>query len=118
MQVENMLLFRDSFKGSLLRAFAICILFFLVFCLIPDHAFAASAGLPWESPLQKVVNSLSGPVAQSIALGAMVIAGATLIMGGELTDFGRKVFASILVLGVLLGATKIIAMYGGAGASI
>jgi hypothetical protein len=31
-------------------------------------AFASSAGMPWESPLQRLVQSLTGPVAKGIGI--------------------------------------------------
>ena len=36
-------------------------------------AFAASAGMPWEGPLQQLVQSLTGPVAKGIGIAAIVM---------------------------------------------
>ncbi|MGV1754732.1 conjugal transfer pilin TrbC [Agrobacterium sp. CG674] len=85
-----------------------------------DSAFAASGGggLPWESPLQQIQQSITGPVAGFIALAAVAIAGAMLIFGGELNDFARRLCYVALVGGVLLGATQIVALFGATGASI
>jgi type IV secretion system protein VirB2 len=85
-----------------------------------DHAFASSGGggLPWESPLQQIQQSITGPVAGFIALAAVAIAGAMLIFGGELNDFARRLCYVALVGGVLLGATQIVALFGATGASI
>jgi type IV secretion system protein TrbC len=85
-----------------------------------DPAFASSGGggLPWESPLQQIQQSITGPVAGFIALAAVAIAGAMLIFGGELNDFARRLCYVALVGGVLLGATQIVALFGATGASI
>ncbi|NTH81371.1 conjugal transfer protein TrbC [Agrobacterium rhizogenes] len=87
---------------------------------IVNPAFASSGGgrLPWESPLQQIQQSITGPVAGFIALAAVAIAGAMLIFGGELNDFARKLCYVALVGGVLLGATQIVALFGATGASI
>ncbi|MVA63781.1 conjugal transfer pilin TrbC [Agrobacterium vitis] len=87
---------------------------------VSDSAFASSGGggLPWESPLQQIQQSITGPVAGFIALAAVAIAGAMLIFGGELNDFARRLCYVALVGGVLLGATQIVALFGATGASI
>jgi type IV secretion system protein TrbC len=84
----------------------------------PALASSGGGGLPWESPLQQIQQSITGPVAGFIALAAVAIAGAMLIFGGELTDFARRLCYVALVGGVLLGATQIVALFGATGASI
>ncbi|MBS7546462.1 TrbC/VirB2 family protein [Ancylobacter oerskovii] len=82
-------------------------------------AFAAGGGgLPWEGPLQQIQQSITGPVAGFIALAAVAVAGGMLIFGGELNDFARRLMYVVLVAGILLGATQIVALFGSTGASI
>ena len=82
-------------------------------------ALASSGGsLPWESPLQQIQQSITGPVAGFIALAAVAVAGGMLIFGGELNDFARRLMYVVLVAGILLGATQIVALFGATGASI
>jgi type IV secretion system protein TrbC len=82
-------------------------------------AFASSGGsLPWEGPLQQIQQSITGPVAGFIALAAVAVAGGMLIFGGELNDFARRLMYVVLVAGILLGATQIVALFGSTGASI
>jgi type IV secretion system protein VirB2 len=82
-------------------------------------AFASSGGsLPWEGPLEKIQESITGPVAGYIALAAVAIAGGMLIFGGELNDFARRLMYVVLVAGILLGATTIVGLFGATGASI
>lgn len=89
------------------------------FALLIEPALASSGGsLPWESPLQQIQQSITGPVAGAIALAAVAIAGGMLIFGGELNDFARRLMYIVLVAGILLGATQIVALFGSTGASI
>jgi type IV secretion system protein VirB2 len=82
-------------------------------------ALASSGGsLPWEGPLQQIQESITGPVAGAIALAAVAIAGGMLIFGGELNDFARRLVYVVLVVGILLGATNIVGLFGATGASI
>ena len=84
----------------------------------PGLASSGGGSLPWESPLEQIQQSITGPVAGFIALAAVAIAGAMLIFGGELNDFARRLCYVALVGGVLLGATQIVALFGATGASI
>lgn len=87
--------------------------------LLAEPALAAGGGgLPWEGPLQQIQQSITGPVAGFIALAAVAIAGGMLIFGGELNDFARRLIYVVLVAGILLGATQIVALFGASGASI
>ncbi|RWN07735.1 TrbC/VirB2 family protein [Mesorhizobium sp.] len=84
----------------------------------PVLASSGGGGLPWESPLQQIQQSITGPVAGFIALAAVAIAGGMLIFGGELNDFARRLCYIALVGGVLLGATQIVSLFGATGATI
>jgi type IV secretion system protein TrbC len=58
-------------------------------------ALASSAGMPWESPLQRLVQSLTGPVAKAIGIAAIVIAA----LGMAISEGGHtlKTFLKILL---------------------
>lgn len=93
----------------------------LILCaiLVIEPALASSSGsLPWEGPLEQIQKSITGPVAGFIALAAVAVAGGMLIFGGELNDFARRLMYVVLVAGILLGATQIVALFGSTGASI
>ncbi|WP_246812646.1 TrbC/VirB2 family protein [Ensifer sp. ENS01] len=99
---------------------------FLSFSIVALSAIAVAGpavagsggGLPWEGPLEQIQESITGPVAGYIALAAVAIAGGMLIFGGELNDFARRLVYVVLVAGVLLGATQIVALFGATGATI
>lgn len=91
----------------------------IVLVAMASPAFAGSGGgLPWEAPLERVQESITGPVAGFIALAAVAIAGGMLIFGGELNDFARRLVYVVLVAGILLGSTQIVGLFGATGASI
>jgi len=48
--------------------------------LVAGPALAAGTGMPWEGPLQQVVQSITGPVVQAAAVVAVVIFGAGIAM--------------------------------------
>jgi type IV secretory pathway VirB2 component (pilin) len=101
-------------------------LLFVTFCLIwimlnPEPVQAASAGgggLPWETPLQKLADSIKGPVAFSISLLGLVGGGAMLIWGGEINEFVRRLVMLVLVISLLVFASNILSTLFGVGAVI
>jgi type IV secretion system protein TrbC len=48
--------------------------------LIGPPAFAGGAGMPWESPLQQIVASVTGPVVQAAAVLAICLFGGGIAM--------------------------------------
>ena len=73
----------------------------LVLMILPAQAWAAGAGgggLPWEAPLRRVAESLTGPVALSIAIIALMAAGGMLVFGGELNEFARRSCIAVLAI--------------------
>jgi type IV secretion system protein TrbC len=80
---------------------------------------ASSGGsLPWEGPLEQIQESITGPVAGAVALVAVAASGMMLAFGGEMNDFTRVALRVTLVLGLLLGVTTIVGLFGATGASI
>ncbi|MBL4818866.1 MAG: TrbC/VirB2 family protein [Deltaproteobacteria bacterium] len=60
-------------------------------------------GMPWEEPLTKIANSLSGPVAR--AAGVIAIAGAGLALAmGESGGFFRKMIQVVFGLAIAFSA--------------
>lgn len=98
--------FSLSFPMMLLLLGGFMLLFFSA------DAFAASSGsaqgLPWEGPIEKLRNSLSGPVAFAIALLGIVVCGAMLIWGGEISEFVRRIIMLVLVVSVIVFANSLL----------
>jgi type IV secretory pathway VirB2 component (pilin) len=50
--------------------------------LTAPEAFAGTTtGLPWETPLTTIMNSLTGPVALAVSLIAITVTGGMLVFG-------------------------------------
>lgn len=87
----------------------------------PHSAIASSSGgggLPYESWLETITSSITGPVAYAFMLIGIVGSGATLIFGGEINGFLRTLIYLVLVAAFLVGATRIMSGLFGHGALI
>jgi type IV secretory pathway VirB2 component (pilin) len=81
-----------------------------------DTTGGGGAGLPWEAPLDKLKQSISGPVAFVIALLGVIASGATLIWGGEISEFTRRIIYVVLVICIIVFANTLLtgALFSGA----
>jgi type IV secretion system protein VirB2 len=55
------------------------------------QAHAAGSGMPWEEPLQQVLESVQGPVAKIIAVIIIITTGLTLAFGETAGGFRRLI---------------------------
>lgn len=63
----------------------------LAFLVLAGPAYAAGSSMPWEAPLQKILDSVEGPVAKIIAVIIIVTTGLTLAFGDTSGGFRRLV---------------------------
>jgi type IV secretion system protein TrbC len=69
--------------------------------------------LTLETPLALVARSLTGPVALSIAIVALMAAGGILVFGGELNEFARRACIAVLAIAFLVaGSGFMTALFG------
>lgn len=57
----------------------------------PHAALAAGLGMPWEAPLQTILESIEGPVAKIVAVIIIIVTGLTLAFGDTGGGFRRLV---------------------------
>lgn len=60
-------------------------------CLLASQAHAAGSGMPWEEPLQQVLESIQGPVAKIMAVIIIITTGLTLAFGETAGGFRRLI---------------------------
>ena len=61
----------------------------LVVAALPAHA--AGSSMPWEAPLQSILESIQGPVASIIAVIIIIATGLTLAFGDTSGGFRRLI---------------------------
>jgi type IV secretion system protein TrbC len=80
------------------------------------HATAPSAGgsgMPWESPLNTILQSLQGPVARFGIIGAIIVTGIMMAFGEHGSGF-KKVMGIAFGGSIVLGAVTFITTLFGA----
>jgi type IV secretion system protein VirB2 len=69
------------------------------------RAWAAGSGMPWEQPLQQVLESVQGPVAKIIAVIIIIVTGLTLAFGETAGGF-RRLIQIIFGLSIAFAASS------------
>jgi type IV secretion system protein VirB2 len=82
---------RYSFVCRLRLRCAARLLGLALFVLPLTPTYAAGTGMPWEQPLQQVLDSVQGPVAKIMAVAVIVLTGLTLAFGETAGGFRRLI---------------------------
>ena len=73
--------------------------------LVATHAQAAGSSMPWEEPLQKILESIEGPVAKIIAVIIIIVTGLTLAFG-DTSGGSRKLIQIVFGLSIAFAASS------------
>ncbi len=73
--------------------------------LVTGSAHAAGSNMPWEQPLQQVLQSVEGPVAKIIAVIIIITTGLTLAFGDTSGGF-RRLIQIIFGLSIAFAASS------------
>lgn len=89
---------------NLLRVLAMQLLVAAVLLLaLPAHA--AGSGMPWEAPLETILESIQGPVARIVAVIIIIATGLTLAFGDTSGGF-RKLVQIVFGLSIAFAASS------------
>lgn len=90
----------------------------LTIVMISSPAFAGGSGMPWEGPLQKIADSITGPVAKVAGIIAVALAGLGFAFA-EGGGFMRKILGIVFGLAIAFSASTFFVSFfgfsGGAG---
>ncbi len=93
-------------------------LFVLFFTDIASAANTTGGGLPFDSWFTKIRTSITGPFAFTVSIVGLVVAGATLIFGGDMNGFMRTLIFLALVLSFVVAAQNTLSSVTGQGAEL
>ncbi|WP_114391319.1 TrbC/VirB2 family protein [Notoacmeibacter marinus] len=83
---------------------ALCIGAFVSLSLATT-AHAAGSSMPWEAPLQAILESIEGPVAKIIAVMIIIITGLTLAFG-DTSGGARRLIQIVFGLSIAFAASS------------
>ncbi|RKF22629.1 conjugal transfer protein TrbC [Altericroceibacterium spongiae] len=77
----------------------------LVALIISAPAYASGSSMPWEAPLQSILESIEGPVAKIIAVMIIIITGLTLAFG-DTSGGARRLIQIVFGLSIAFAASS------------
>ena len=90
---------------------------FIMVMLLAANAYAGGSSMPWESPLNNILHSVTGPVAKTGGILAIVATGLGLAFS-EGGGFMRKVVGVVFGLSITFAATTFISDFLGYGGGV
>ena len=96
---------RTPVMPILVRTAVLILLGGVIGVTVMDAANAAGSGMPWEAPLQRILESIEGPVAKVVAVIIIIVTGLSLAfgdMGGGL----RRLIQIVFGLSIAFAATS------------
>jgi type IV secretory pathway VirB2 component (pilin) len=77
----------------------------IVTLLTASAACAAGSGMPWEAPLERILESVQGPVAKIVAVIVITVTGISLAFGDTSGGF-RKMVQVVFGLSIAFAASS------------
>lgn len=90
----------------------------LLAALAAAPAFAAGSGMPWESPLQQVVDSITGPVARAAAVIGIVLAGIAIMFSEGGGGVRKLAFVGLGIAIMFAAVSFFLDFFGFAGGAV
>jgi type IV secretion system protein TrbC len=98
---------RSCCCGSVVRTEILVVLGLCILVLLTNVKFAhaAGSGMPWEAPLERILQSVQGPVTKIIAVIIITMTGLSLAFGDTSGGF-RKMVQVVFGLSIAFAATS------------
>lgn len=90
----------------------------LTLLALAGPAYAAGSGMPWEGPLEQIVDSITGPVARAAAVIAIVIAGVTIIFSEGGGGVRKLAFVGLGIAIMFAAVSFFLDFFGFAGGAV
>jgi len=86
--------------------------------LLPSRALAAGSNMPWEQPLQQILDSVQGPVAKIIAVLIIISTGLTLAFGETSGGFRRLIQLVFFISIAFAASSFFLTFFGFSGGAL
>ena len=90
----------------------------IIIIAIAGPAYASGSGMPWEGPLEQIVDSITGPVARAAAVVVIVIAGVTIIFSEGGGGVRKLAFVGLGIAIMFAAVSFFLDFFGFAGGAL
>jgi type IV secretion system protein VirB2 len=81
-------------------------------------AYASGSGMPWEGPLEQILDSMTGPVARAAAVIAIVVAGIGIMFSEGGSGIRKLMFVGLGIAIMFAAVSFFLDFFGFAGGAV
>lgn len=97
--------------GNLKRILAVTLITPFMSLMLSAAAHASATGMPWETGIQSIFDSLTGPLIGWIAVIVIIIGGLALAFG-NMEGGAKKIIGAVIGIAVVAGAPALAVQLG------
>lgn len=90
----------------------------LILAVFAGDAVAAGSGMPWEGPLEQIVDSITGPVARAAGVIAVVLVGITIAFSEGGSGVRKLAYVGLGLCLAFWAASGALELFGFAGGAV
>jgi len=95
----------DRIRESIVRLAFTAVVSVAALAAASTEVHAAGSGMPWEAPLQRILESIEGPVAKVVAVVTIILTGLSLSFG-DMGGAFRRMVQVVFGLSIAFAATS------------
>ena len=101
------------------KIMTICLVVMLLIIFLDTASAASRSGTAFDAPLDKLTDIFTGPIAFTVSILGILVAGVMLVFGGEISDFAKRMVMLVLVIALVAFAAQILnQLFGVGGATV
>ena len=89
-----------------------------LFFALASPAYASGSGMPWEGPLEQILDSMTGPVARAAAVIAIVVAGIGIMFSEGGSGIRKLMFVGLGIAIMFAAVSFFLDFFGFAGGAV
>ncbi|QGZ94952.1 conjugal transfer protein TrbC [Terricaulis silvestris] len=90
----------------------------LLLLALAGPAYASGSGMPWEGPLEQILDSMTGPVARAAAVIAIVVAGIGIMFSEGGSGIRKLMFVGLGIAVMFAAVSFFLDFFGFAGGAV
>ncbi|MCY3875439.1 MAG: TrbC/VirB2 family protein [Rhodobacteraceae bacterium] len=77
-------------------------------CGLGSPVLAAGATMPWDGPLDRIVDNLTGPFALAVGVLGLVVLAVRILFGEQFGQFARSIINVIIAVAMITGGAGLL----------
>lgn len=84
------------------------VLYFVVLTLVAGPGWAGGTAMPWDGPLDRIVDNLTGPFALAVGVLGLVVLAVRILFGEQFGQFARSIINVIIAIAMITGGAGLL----------